>query len=117
MLIYEEDENSQPYVPTDPSYVLNGYFKRGDLLPNYLDFTLPRTKQKEKENYNILLAVQYFFYRYKNKMDEHDAVGYSHLKNPLPPDLQYYNFWRASACLSRLYNSVRHKCYFLTSGL
>jgi hypothetical protein len=84
MLIYEEDENGQPYVPKDPSYVLNGYLKRGNLLPEYLDFLLPRTNQKQTEYYNKLLAIRYFFYLdYKNRMDEPDAIGYSNLTDPL----------------------------------
>jgi hypothetical protein len=94
MLIYEEDENGDAYIPRDPSYVLNSYFKRGDFLPDYLDFTLPRTKQKQKEYYNKLLAIRYFFYLdYKSRMDEPDAAGYSNLSDPLLFALAKTQYW------------------------
>jgi hypothetical protein len=94
MLIYEEDENGQPYVPKDPSYVMNGYFKRGDLLPEYLDFLLPRTNQKQIEYYNKLLAIRHFFYLdYLNRMDEQQAIGYSDLKDPLIFALSQTQYW------------------------
>jgi hypothetical protein len=94
MLIYEEDEDGQPYIPQDPSYVLNSYLKRRNLLPEYLDFLLPRTNQKQIEYYNRLLAIRHFFYLdYLNRMDEQQAIGHSDLKDPLIFALSQTQYW------------------------
>jgi hypothetical protein len=74
-----EPEEMTSYIPgEDSDYWLNGFMKRGNLVPAFTSFTLPKDKQALSLYYNSLLCMQYVLYLHFKQSIHDDELALSH---------------------------------------
>ncbi len=89
-----DPEEISNYIPgEDSDYWLNGFMKRGNLVPDFTSVVLPEDKQGLSLYYNSLLCMQYVFYlHFKESVDDEFALSHAGLNNifvPWPKRCQY----------------------------
>jgi hypothetical protein len=65
----EKAEGEEGKVEDEIFYILNGYIKKNETLPDFLDIILPTEEAELVNYYNKLLAIQYRFYLLFKKIE------------------------------------------------
>jgi hypothetical protein len=80
-----DPEEVSRYIPgEDSDYWLDGFMKRGNLIPEFTSFTLPGDNPGLSLYYNSLLCMQYVFYlHFKESVDDELALSHAGLNTPL----------------------------------
>ncbi len=74
-----DPEEISSYIPgEDSDYWLDGFMKRGNLVPKFTSLTLPKDKQGLSLYYNRLLYMQYEFYLHIKESIDDDELALSH---------------------------------------
>jgi hypothetical protein len=74
-----EPEEVGSYIPgEDSDYWLDGFMKRGNLLPQFTSVTLPGDKQELSLYYNRLLYMQYVFFLNLKESINDETLALSH---------------------------------------
>lgn len=87
LVIYEEDEKGKLIEEEEHSYRLNAYISRQNILPHFIDNSIPEQNAERSVYFNKILAMQYHIYNvYRKKEGENVALIYSNLT-----DAFYFN--------------------------